>query len=253
MSNETEQRPIHCHVVLTSGAKPRGRIQQHGPAQQQLRNFTDFAQKVGVTVRRLSHDHVRSVQGLGSFQLLGDHLERRLQAGAGAVFIDDLNRLVRACPLKNRHELLLDLAAYGDHLFCVRQGRLFSGITVNELNAMQLNPDRGQWHFAARKSRLSAEEKRDQTRKAAAASRIARGETADAISRDLAAIRDELSAGGCSPTFATVADEANRRDLRTSRGNEWNSASVSRMMKRLDGEAGTTTREDNSPGRVRSA
>lgn len=149
--------------------------------------------------------------------------------------------------------MLGGLQPYRRHLFCVRQGCLLDNIDHHEMLAVLRSPDRGKWSYTPRRSSLSNDEKRDQTRKAVIASRKARGAAADARARELAAVRDEMIAAGETPTLAELAAEANRRGLRTARHNAWSATSVAKTLKRLEDGAVADGCADSAPGRVSDA
>ncbi|SDL34002.1 recombinase family protein [Aliiruegeria lutimaris] len=253
MSNDTERKRIHGHVILTHGAKPKGSLYKHAPARQQILNLMAFADRHDIVISRLTFDHSRSIRGWSSFVELDRQLESCRAADSGTVVIDDLNRLFRAHTVEQRHDVLGGLQPYRRHLFCVRQGCLLDNIDHHEMLAVLRSPDRGKWSYAPRKSRLTEDEKRDQTRRAVIASRKARSATADARARELAAVRDEMIAAGETPTLTAIAEEANRRGLRTARNNQWTATSVARMLKRLEDGTVADGSADSTPGRVRDA
>ena len=67
MTDITSNRRIHGHIVLTNGAKPKGRISGHKQARAQIINIKAFAERACCFPEYLTFDHARSVKGLSSF------------------------------------------------------------------------------------------------------------------------------------------------------------------------------------------
>ncbi len=224
---------LHGHVILTYGPRPSTRITRHRPAHPQNKNIVDFGAAIDEKVLRITYDLARSVDGLSSLPELSRWLKHCKEKDNGVVIMDDLNRLLRACRPSNREQLLSDLDAFGDRLFFVRQQARLCEIDEPVLQLMRVRPDTRGWSFKPRKSRKSEDGKRWQTFNAVEASRQARGAAAVHKAQELAAIRENLANSDAAITHAAIAREANDRGLTTTRGNPWNSGSVSRALKRL--------------------
>ncbi|SNT39484.1 hypothetical protein [Tropicimonas sediminicola] len=233
---DVPSRVITGHIVLSYGPRPIGNIGRHRPARVQVEVFRRVAEVSGDVGLRLGFDYARAIDSLEALPRLKERLEELRAVGHGAIFVDDLSRIFRLCPNARRPGLLDELEPYRPHLFCVRQGGLLKDLSPDLMKVILVSPG-GPWRLK-RTSRLLAEERREQTRKAVAASRKARSAMADGKAKELAQIADKLAADGEGrATFAAIAKEANRCGMTTTRGNPWTSASVARAIRRIPSRA----------------
>jgi hypothetical protein len=176
-------------------------------------------------------DYCRKGTGLASFPTLVTCL-RSCKGTRAKVLMDDIRRLFAICEPGCRQDPLTDLIDYGDHLVGLRQDLYNTAVQKDMSHFLKCNrPIR--YRYGNIVSLLSEEDRRAQTARATARSGANRGLLADRMADTLVELREELMAAeGSAHSHRRLADIANDRGLRTTRGNQWTRATVARVLKR---------------------
>lgn len=224
------------YVVLSYGRKPATRnILDHPAASGQIANLRLAFPPDKDRRDRFLWDYARKITELNDLPNLKTMLQKAIKLKSGALIVDDFSRLFRLCEESKRRDLLDELSPYGDHIFEVRTGKRLSAfidIGANDLLIKLANfPP---WApVGARKQNSEAEERSAATEVARVASQKSR--KASGVDRDMeiANLRDEMNAEGKSNTAVEVANEANRRLLRTPHKKPWTERSVRDALARF--------------------
>jgi hypothetical protein len=226
------------YVLLTHGAKPRGKINNHPAARAQLANLSAYWESVCRDGQSpdVVYDYQRKITGLSSLPNLSLLLEKMKAAGQGVVLMDNVARLISACHDEYQPSLVNELIDHGNHIAGLRQGGSLSGMNEFYLTMLATGQQTPRYTFGDKRPRknMSERDRRHQTFKATLVSRKARGGAADKKARELDAIREDLTRTHEKPTLKMIAEEANTRGLTTTRGGSWSSSTVGRTLKRLD-------------------
>lgn len=222
-----------AYVLLTHGAKPTGSLKSHPAATQQLANLKAFSKGVGHDFQIVVHDYARSISGIHSLPNLRRILDEIRAQEAGAMVIDDISRLFRACEIENRQCFLTELQPSAGRIIGVRQKGVMSDLT--EVQTALIASGALSAKFEApnsEKVNKGTGEGREQTRKATKASTQSRGSLADEKAREIVQLKAELEKIRDSVTLKELAEEANLRHLVTSRGKPWTAPGVWRALQR---------------------
>mgnify|MGYP003145558931 CR=1 FL=1 len=223
------------YLLIDYGPKPTGPIRNCAAAKQQISNFREVINaSEGDLSPNVFHDYSRSRTKLSDLPNL-DHLLKKAKDAGAVIWIDDFRRIFVKCDNAERVALFDEIRNYAGHFRDLRTkrdiGELSHGIARNILEVE--SPLRFSIAKATRR-RMSADEKRQQTRKATQASQEARAEAAIQKASELQRLKTELLKNRDSITNTDLAREANERGLMTTWRSKWSAASVARALKRLD-------------------
>lgn len=222
------------YFLIDHGPKPSGQIERCKAAKQQILNFRHVLNNSeGVDKLPVCHDYSRKHSTLRDLPTLQSVLSRASDSGS-VLLIDDFRRIFVKCDHSHRIDLLKELQGYSGHFRDLRTRQDIGQLDQSQtLYILQVESP---YKFAlakAPRSARTAQEKREQTRKASSASRIARGEAADRKARSLQELYRNLSSRTEDLSMAALAREANQQGLKTTTGRGWTGASVTRALKRL--------------------
>lgn len=221
------------YILLSYGRKPGPSPGRHPAARQQAANIA-YVAKTPANSMKAVVEHARRVTSLSCLP----KLQRALavaKAKDDQVLMDDLGRLFRACKAECRASFAEELAPHREVLVGARQGGPLSNLDEKQLDYLQQGRPSARYVLATTpRPKKSAEQLRSQTEDAALASREARRRSADVKAEHLKAIKDELEREHDRVTNRMIADEANSRGIKTTRGGEWRQDTVARSLKRLE-------------------
>jgi hypothetical protein len=222
------------YLLIDYGPKPTGPMKGCAAAKQQISNFSHLINSIERSVSpSVFHDYSRSRTKLSDLPNL-EHLLKQAKDAGAVIWIDDFRRIFVKCDSAERVALFDEIRNYAGHFRDLRTkrdiGELSHGVARNILEVE--SPLRFSIAKATR-LRMSADEKRQQTRKATQASQEARTEAANLKANELHMLKTELLQNRDSVTNAELAREANERGLMTTRRSKWSAASVARAFKRL--------------------
>lgn len=235
---------LAAYILLTHGPRPGPALGSHPAARQQLRNLKAVLADQGLSETAVIYDYARSWSGLADLPALLEALEAcKTSEDQPVLLMDDLNRLFRHSKPERRVDMLNEVQSYNEHLFGIRQGMVLARCSDSEARRVVFGYGSARFIYSGQAYRRprSAAAKREQTRAATVASSARRAEAADAASRAVAKVRDELTSASAKVTLQNVADEANRRGLRTTGGGSWSVSTVSRALTRAEQSAGEDT------------
>jgi hypothetical protein len=225
------------YIILTYGPKPLPNLKDHPAARQQLANLQYFAKQNKSEVKSAKYDYSRNITGFQSLPTLEKTLFLLREHKSGALIIDDLTRLFKACPIDKRGDLYEELIPFGAHIYGVRQKKTLSKINGSMLTALYSGYGSSRYILAKTQvQKKSNAERQMQTEDALIASQMSRTNTANQNSEKLDLIRSQLITENAVVTNAMIAEEANRQSFKTSRGGKWRRDTVSRTLKRLEQE-----------------
>ncbi len=223
------------YILIDYGPKPTGSIRNCIAAKQQISNFRHVINSSERDISpRIYYDYSRTRSKLSDLPKLEAILKQAKDSG-GKVWIDDFRRIFVKCDLGQRVGLFDELRSYAGHFRDLRTNEDIG--TLSEIKARNILAVESPLRFSMTKvsrSTMSAEDKRDQTRKATQASQAARAEAAIQKASELQRLKTELLKNRDSITNTDLAREANERGLMTTRRSKWSAASVARALKRLD-------------------
>jgi hypothetical protein len=224
------------YVFLSSGAMRTSSPERYPARQDQIENVSLAMEAVGGSPEEMTIVIEKSPQitGLRSLPKLARCLAAELK-GDKQVFIDDMRRVFYSCPIAHRRTLFEEIWPFAPIIFEVaRSGSALSTRTKSEMIALLL-VDRPVRYRAVPKERLQLSEsaRKRQTRIARYQSARSRAATADRKATQLNALKSEMLATQAQVTNKALADEANERGLKTTRGNDWTPATVKRTLDRL--------------------
>ncbi len=214
------------YVLLTYGNRPTGPIRSHPAAKAQLALIDRIVSLNPRIKAEVVCDYARSVEGLRSLPRLEKVLASLKGVDDVNVRLDDLSRLFRKAKMRDRERLLEELQVYGSSLYSVKHMKTLSKFSTSEIHNLVLH---------AEKSIFPAQQERaGDTAHARAASIISRKGKSIAVAKQLQAVKDELLRKKVPAVNQSVADEANARGIRTTRGGKWTAQNVDRMLKSLE-------------------
>ncbi|WP_170333259.1 hypothetical protein [Ruegeria arenilitoris] len=214
------------YVLLTYGNRPTGPIKSHPAAKAQLALIDRIASLNPRIKAEVVFDYARSVEGLHSLPRLEKVLASLNDVDGVKVRLDDLSRLFRIAKMGDRERLLEELQVFGSSLYSVKHKKTLSNFSTGEIHNLILH---------AEKSNLPAQQERaGDTANARAASLNSRKGKSIAVAKQLQAVKNELLRREVSAVNQNVADEANARGIRTTRGGKWTAQNVDRMLKSLE-------------------
>jgi len=227
------------YILIDYGPKPTGPIRNCIAAKQQIRNFRHVINSSEIDISlRIYSDYSRTRSKLSDLPKLEAILKQAKDRG-GKVWIDDFRRIFVKCNLGQRVGLFNELRSYAGHFRDLRTNEDIG--TLSQVKARNILAVESPLRFSMTKvsrSTMSAEDKRDQTRKATQASQAARAEAAIQKAEELQRLKAELLKQQDGITNADLAREANKRGLETTRRGRWSATTVKRALKRLDQSTG---------------
>lgn len=216
------------YVLLSYGNRPAGSIRAHPAAKAQLAFVNRLVSRNPEIKVDLQFDYTRRVKGLRSLPTLERVLTKVKPIDGIKVRIDNLSRLFRIAEMSDREQLLADLRAFDSKLISLKHGKTLSEFSANEIHNLILH---------AEKSTLPAQRHRGgDTGSARASSLVSRKDSSVRLAKQLESIKDELIDIRHRATLRMVADEANARGMRTTRGGKWTPQNVDRMLKSVERE-----------------
>ncbi len=240
LQQHKEAALIYAYVLLSHGPKPKGSIENHPAARQQISNLRGATRELESLVDlRILHDYSRNFSKLADLPNLLKLL-KAIKEHNGAILIDDFRRLFANHSGDNRVALFDELLEFKESIRDLRTAKLLGELTQTQITLICAaeSPVKFVRTPSPREPRAKIE-RQLQTQKAVDASRQARSIAADGKARELADLRNLLAATSNDVSNRKIADAANAEGLRTTRGNLWNPAAVDRMLKRLeDGRSG---------------
>ncbi|KAA9010029.1 hypothetical protein [Histidinibacterium aquaticum] len=230
------RRLVGAYILLSHGPRPADGIAGHSAARQQKRNLKCYLEERKITDFAVLYDYRRTWSRLEELPALASALELCRQLAEGhVVLMDDLNRLFRGCDDRAKPDFFAEVSRHNEHLFGLRQGKVLANCTTAEAGLVLHGYGTARFIYnkkAYRRPR-SLQARQRQTSAATVASTNSRTLAANAAARAIADVRDDLAAAVGTPTLQAVADEANRRGIKTARGSSWSVSSVHRALARL--------------------
>ena len=182
-----------AYMLLTYGPKPRGSVANHPAVRQQLANLDYYFKNRDAAKVDYYCDYTRRVNGLQSLPNLSELLKALHANQYGAVLMDDIGRLYRACPIELQVGLLEQISPYAHHLAGLRQRRRLSDMSDTDVANMVKCFANSRFTLAKPPQRTRGRwELRDQTEAATIASGKARGRAANEKAKALSKIKDFL-------------------------------------------------------------
>lgn len=223
------------YLLIDYGPKPTGLIRNCAAAKQQIMNFRDVINaSEGDLSPSVFHDYSRSRTKLSELPTLERKLKQAKEASA-LIWIDDFRRIFVKCDSAERVNLFDEIRNYAGHFRDLRTKQDIGNLSnVTARNILQVESPLRFSIGKAKRSAMTSEEKRQQTRNATQASQEARTEAANLKASALHKLKIELLQNRESVTNADLARKANERGLMTTRRSKWSAASVARALKRLD-------------------
>jgi hypothetical protein len=231
---------VYGYVFLSYGAKRTLEPERYPARRDQIDNLTSEFEARGITDYKLAFERVPKVEGLQSLPTLIWLLERAAREQSFVV-VDHIGRIFYRCPVNLRGRLRGELQPYLPLIREVaRECQQASTRTREELRALLRISEPVRFRKTPRMRReRSTDELAHQTAAARAVSANTRARWADTQAKLLQILRGELLETNDRVTYRLLADEANRRGIKTTRGNNWSAATVKRALDRLkqDGDA----------------
>jgi|GEM_PF-3416466 len=226
------------YVILSHGPKPTGPLGKHEAARQQLINLNAYQRAEGIENVKVAFDYAREVKNLDALPDLKYFLDRA-KGRPTKIIIDDYRRIFHRCPIPARQELLNELLKYGPHFADMRLKLTLGGLD-NAGRALLLNdtgPVKFQLEPTPPQRRPSSKMfRKKQTSAATMASQKTRNLNADKKAKELSELKQRLAQKNLRPTLAEIAKAANEEGLKTTRGGNWTTSSVQRVLKRIEGK-----------------
>ncbi len=222
---------MYYYIYLAAGAKRTPHPEKYPARAQQLRNKEDFEEICEVSLTLI--EKVARVTNLASLPILRACLLHARQEGARVV-MDDLRRVFHRCDIPDRLALMKELLVYRHHLGDLRhENQLLSQFGVEGLQELLYVSRPPSFEMFPRNPPLRPKARRkQQTARARTVSAAVRGRKADAAADRLIALRRELLGSHGAVSLQCIADHAHARGLRTTRGNDWTAAGISRALNR---------------------
>ncbi|MBV0912504.1 hypothetical protein [Anianabacter salinae] len=237
-ANRRGRQKLLGYVMVSYGARPRSvpELQKLPGAAGQLRALRAFKEySASGSDMHLTFDYARRISGLSDLPNLHKTLNELVQADdPGRLHMSIQHILARST---NRELMVAELAPFASRITDVRYGwkgeilSLRPDFLIHDVWALRRTP-----RFEKKAKNGPSEAGREQTRNATASSARSRAIDANRLAEQLSGIAKtiEPKPRRDRPTAQQIADEANARGLRTSRGNPWNAAAVHRALKRLE-------------------
>lgn len=236
LQQHKETTLIYAYVLLTHGAKPKGSIENHPAARQQISNLRGAALEFeSLADLRIAYDYARGFSKLADLPNFLKLLEA-FKEHNGTVLIDDFRRLFANHSGDDRAALLDELLEFKENIRDLKTSKLLGELSQAQVTLICASESPIKFtRTPVPRGHRAKDERQLQTQKAIYASRKVRSSVADAKARDLAEMRDRLAATSNEVSNRQIADAANAEGLRTTRGKLWNPAGFNRMLKRLGG------------------
>ncbi|SMX25287.1 hypothetical protein [Boseongicola aestuarii] len=232
---------MHGYVFLSTGAKATSSPEKYPARQHQIEKLSFVFSACGEDSPEIYVEKCVRVESLKSLPTLRQHLIWAVQ-NKSKVIIDDFRRIFYKTPFRKRRQLLEELAPFGPVFWEARyEARPLASLQRADLEEL-MSVDRP---IPIEKSPKpdddrSAKRRRRQTRRARLQSAKSRAAKADQLAGMLSKIRKSLQEKGEKATLKTIAEEANKLELRTAWGGAWSAASVKRMLDRAEELANDT-------------
>ncbi len=229
---------MFAYLLLAYGKKPDQdtKILSHAAARSQFRNFRALIPAQVLKQVAFVADYARKIECLDDLPNLASRLRSFRNVGEGTIIVDDFARLFRACEPHHRVALMNELEEFGSHISSLRHSSKLSKISGETKRLIILHPEltRNRPIRGAKRIGTTPENRAEQTAMARGASLESR-RTAAAVRRDaVLAMKADLEADGIPRSAAEVAEEANRRGLRTGHGRLWSKRAVQDMIRQSD-------------------
>ena len=222
------------YVLLGYGEKPTPPYANHPAARRQVDNLRIAFPESMARKDRFLWDYARRINHLDDLPKLKSMLQEILTQGAGALIVDNFARLFGRCPMAGRLVLLKELEPYGERLFEVRSKTRLSQMNTDQRHFLLFQPETLlRWEMDGARTRRPSDARQNATKLASAASLAARREAAADRNLKIAELKGEMSADGRPDKAADVAEEANRRLLRTAHGKVWTERSVGEALRQF--------------------
>ncbi|WP_412552411.1 hypothetical protein [Shimia sp. MIT1388] len=236
LQQHKETASIYAYVLLTHGPKPKGSIENHPAARQQISNLRGAALEFeSLADLRIAYDYARSFSKLADLPNFLKLL-KAFKKHNGTVLIDDFRRLFANHSGDDRAALLDELLDFKENIRDLKTSKLLGELSQTQVTLICAAESPVKFaRTPAPRAPRAKDERQLQTQKAVDASRKVRSSAADAKARELAELRDRLAATSNEVSNRQLADAANAEGLRTTRGKLWKPAGVNRMLKRLGG------------------
>lgn len=217
---------VICYVLITYGEKPSGSIRTHPAAKAQIGLFDKWFQHFPHSQRlpaRFFGDYARRVKGLASLPKLQRMLVALSNIDGPSIRIDDLSRVFRITNPQQRQNLMDELQEFGKYIFSMGHQKRLSEFSPDEIRDLIVHPEKSK--------RLAKQDRSRDTMSARLSSAKSRAEASKSNAHLLGQVKEELTRTESRVTLQKIADHANARGMRTSRGKEWTPQNVGRMLK----------------------
>ncbi|WP_026759193.1 hypothetical protein [Sediminimonas qiaohouensis] len=214
---------VICYVLITYGANPSGSIRTHPAAKAQIGLFQKSLERFPQVKAKFVVDYARRIEGLGSLPKLQRMLVALSDIDGPSICIDDLSRVFRITNLQQRQNLIEELQEFGKYIFSIGHQKRLSEFSSDEIRNLILFPEKSK--------RLARQDRSRDTTSARLSSAKSRAETSKKNAHLLRQVEEELKGTESRVTLQMIADGANARGMRTSRGKEWTPQNVGRMLK----------------------
>ncbi len=213
-------------VLIIYGTKPSGSYREHPQAKTQIDIYEKLLEGCPEVSARYVIDSARRINGLASLPKLNNALTSLSNMDGFKIRFLDLSRLFSYTDLNKREAFLQELNEYAAHIFSVRHKKALSDFSADEIYDLILHPE---------KSKLPSKQGQPRdTKKARSSSMISRTGRAISTARKFYSMKEELVSSEGRATLQMVADQANVRGMRTSRGKKWTAPNVGRMLDLLE-------------------
>lgn len=214
------------YVLLTYGHRPTGSVLKHPAARAQLAFIKRLVSPHPEIKVDLKFDYARRIDSLSALPALERVLSEVREIDGVKVRIDDLSRVFRITKTNNRKRLLADLQEFGACLFSIKHRKTLSDFSPDELHNLIVH---------AEKSKSPAQQNRSRdTAKARSSSASSRSSASIASASPVKRVKEELMDMTGKATLQMIADEANARGMRTTRGAKWTASNVGRVLDLLE-------------------
>ncbi len=214
---------VICYVLITYGQKPSGSIRTHPAAKAQLGLFESIRQRYPQLKTKFVVDYARRIKGLASLPKLQRMLVALSDIDGPSIRIDDLSRVFRITNLRQRQNLMEELQEFGKYIFSMGHQKRLSEFSPDEIHDLILHSEKSK--------RLAKQGRSRDTMSARLSSAQSRAATSKRNAHLLGQVKEELTRTESRVTLQKIADHANARGMRTSRGKEWTPQNVGRMLK----------------------
>ncbi len=217
------------HILITSGNKPYGNIQDHPAARAQvaaIRNRWNNNLEIEISY---IFDYSRKVVGLRSLPNLLQFLSNIKRSNLKQAVYCNLARIIRATHRDKREALVDEISKFGENIFSATHNKKFSNFSGAEIEFLLRHADLSR--SADRKNNPAASKINVWSLPdARSESLLSRRKRAATIRKRLLEIQASLQNDGSVSTNKSIADEANRLGYTTSRGKPWTRQNVARAL-----------------------